>query len=234
MGELPPWFGRDRERQNRRSQRQETKRAKEVGGRPQGGSGSSWRARGDVKTLETLEELKFTTKSSYSLKMLDWRKIRAAALAQGRTPRMVIDLDVDGKDPLRLVVTEDDVLERVNEEMCWAAGLFVGEGTVFTTKSRYLQLAVSMYDRRALVRFRNAIEPYVGLRLSNRHKNRFGARIYKFKSASDHTCWRVQVSGNPAIGVCRALYPYLARTDKGDQMAGVFEKLGLSLDQEEE
>lgn len=105
MGDMPAWWaGRDKQRQNRRSARQEAQRATEVGGRVQSGSGSSWRARGDVKTPLDLEELKFTDKASFPLKVADWELHRDRALKQGREPVMVIDFP---EHNLRLVVREE-------------------------------------------------------------------------------------------------------------------------------
>lgn len=104
MGDVPAWWGKDRERINDRSRAQERSRAAEVGGRTSAGSGSSWRSPGDVRAEEYLEELKFTDKKSYSLRVTDWNDIKEKALSMGREPRMVIEFP---EYDLRLVVTEE-------------------------------------------------------------------------------------------------------------------------------
>lgn len=98
---LPKWFANEktqRQKQNDRSRKLEQKHARSVGGRPQAGSGSSWRAEGDVRSPGYLDEHKFTTKRSYTLKLDDWLQIRDQALRDGREPRFVIEFpDVDVK-----------------------------------------------------------------------------------------------------------------------------------------
>lgn len=104
MSELPAWFGRDRQERNDRSRRQEERRAEQVGGRTTPGSGSSWRSPGDVRADDVLEELKYTDKGSYTLRIADWFSIKRKALKLGREPRMVIDFP---HKQLRLVITEE-------------------------------------------------------------------------------------------------------------------------------
>lgn len=104
MSEVPAWWGNERQKRNDRSGKQERDRAKEVGGRASAGSGSSWRSPGDVRAEEYLEELKFTDKKSYSLRVADWEDIKAKALVLGREPKMVIEFPEAG---LRLIVTEE-------------------------------------------------------------------------------------------------------------------------------
>lgn len=99
---LPNWFDKDRERVNRNVRKQERERAREIGGRPQAGSGCSWRAPGDVKSSEVLEELKLTGKASYRFTLEEWHDIRRKALSQGRDPRFLIEFP----DGTRLIVTE--------------------------------------------------------------------------------------------------------------------------------
>lgn len=99
---VPSWFEKDRERVNRNVRKQERDRAREIGGRPQAGSGCSWRAPGDVKGSEVLEELKQTSARSFTLKVADWYDIRRKALSQGREPRFIIEFG----DGTRLIVTE--------------------------------------------------------------------------------------------------------------------------------
>ena len=101
----PAWWDPDqRKTRNQRSKTQELNRAKDTGGRVQAGSGSSWRAPQDVVTGEHLEELKFTGKSSYSIKTSMWVKLRSNAVRLGREPKLVIDFVEEG---VRLIVTEE-------------------------------------------------------------------------------------------------------------------------------
>lgn len=105
--DLPAWFGEqgDKRRQNRRSRAQERKRAAETGGKVQRGSGTSWRARGDVRREEDLEQLKFTDAASYRVSVKEWQAIVADAQSQGREPVLIIDFEQHG---LRLRVTQED------------------------------------------------------------------------------------------------------------------------------
>lgn len=99
---VPSWFDKDRERVNRNVRKQERDRAREIGGRPQAGSGCSWRAPGDVKGNEVLEELKQTSSRSYRFTLTEWHDIRRKALSQGREPRFLIEFP----DGTRLLVSE--------------------------------------------------------------------------------------------------------------------------------
>lgn len=68
----------------KRSKLQERRIAEDVGGRVQAGSGSSWRAKSDVRDLGKLRiEAKFTSKDTYALKLKDLLKIREEALLGG-------------------------------------------------------------------------------------------------------------------------------------------------------
>lgn len=71
----------------RRSRLQERRIANEVGGRVQAGSGSSWRAKSDVRAIHNLRvEAKHTTKRTFPLKLKDIIKIRDEALIGGLEP----------------------------------------------------------------------------------------------------------------------------------------------------
>lgn len=100
---LPKWFDKNRESVNRRSQEQERKRAKEIGGHVQAGSGSSWRAPQDVVGKEHLEQLKFTDRKSITIHAEDWIQLRADASRSGREPRYILEFKQEG---IRLIVTE--------------------------------------------------------------------------------------------------------------------------------
>lgn len=68
----------------RRSQAQEKRTAKEIGGRVQPGSGSMDFAKGDVRDMGKLRiECKTTSKDRYSLKLADLLKIRLEAVMGG-------------------------------------------------------------------------------------------------------------------------------------------------------
>lgn len=106
---LPAWFGdrAERKRRNARTRKQEREHAKNSGGKAQPGSGSSWRAPGDVRTEETLDELKWTQSASYSLKHREWRSVVKKAHLLGREPRMFIDFkNIAGKTHTRLMIVE--------------------------------------------------------------------------------------------------------------------------------
>jgi hypothetical protein len=83
------------------SARQERKIAEDVGGRRQAGSGSSWRAKSDVRTMGKLRvEAKFTQKPTYTLKLDDWKKIREEAIKGGlETPVMQVEFTPPGSSP---------------------------------------------------------------------------------------------------------------------------------------
>jgi hypothetical protein len=106
---MPSWWDDERakadarRRQNRRSQAKEARVASEVGGRQMPGSGSSWRAPGDVKSDEDLLEHKFTDKRRFILTLEDWEQARSDALKSGREPGMIIEFARTGR---RLLITE--------------------------------------------------------------------------------------------------------------------------------
>lgn len=90
---LPDWWSEkaERKRQNAQSRKQERDHAKATGGKQQPGSGSSYRAPGDVRGRDTLDELKYTQRGSYSIKLAEWRDVRRKALLLGREPRMIVE-----------------------------------------------------------------------------------------------------------------------------------------------
>ena len=101
--DLPSWWDRQKQDQNRRSKKQEEQHAKRVGGKRQVGSGSSWRSPGDVRSEEYLDELKYTDAKSFSVSPVLWAGIKKKAALTGRTPRLIIRFDSSG---LELIVTE--------------------------------------------------------------------------------------------------------------------------------
>lgn len=104
MGDMPAWWDKDRQRQNTRSQKQEKDRAKEIGGVAQPGSGSSWRRPQDVVTADAMEQLKYTDKDSFTLKVSDWEQLAADALRAGKEPRMIVEMS---KHNLRFLIIEE-------------------------------------------------------------------------------------------------------------------------------
>jgi hypothetical protein len=101
---MPKWFsdeGAPRKERNRRSKKQETGRAKEIGGRATAGSGSSYRAPQDVFNRDFLEQLKFTDKESFTIKLAEWEQLEADARRAGREPRWVQEMG--GR---RFIITE--------------------------------------------------------------------------------------------------------------------------------
>lgn len=101
----PAWWGpkADKRRQNSRSAAQERRIAREEGGRVQPGSGSSWRARGDVKTEDDLIEVKYTDAASFRLVEADWQEHRRRSLTQGKNPVMIVEFSTTGT---RIKITE--------------------------------------------------------------------------------------------------------------------------------
>ena len=68
------------------ARRQETARAQAVGGRRQPGSGNKPGFKGDIRTAETLEEWKYTSKHSYALKRESLQELMEHALRVGCVP----------------------------------------------------------------------------------------------------------------------------------------------------
>ncbi len=82
-----------REKKHKLSQRGERRTARDIGGKTTPGSGSQWRAKGDVKSRTLLVERKDTIYKSFgvSLDILD--KIAIEANQADRDPVLVIGLD---------------------------------------------------------------------------------------------------------------------------------------------
>lgn len=92
-GDLPPWMSdkSERKKRNARSRRQERKRADEVGGHVQAGSGSSWRRPEDVVGPDAVEQLKFTDADGFRVTAAELERILDNALRNGREARLVIE-----------------------------------------------------------------------------------------------------------------------------------------------
>jgi hypothetical protein len=107
---LPSWWDKEsshkRKQINARSKKQESKRAEQIGGRVQPGSGCSSNAPQDVRSDEYMEQLKFTDSASYRLTVKEWLQLSADSDRFGRSPRMVIDFE---KHNLRLVITQEEM-----------------------------------------------------------------------------------------------------------------------------
>lgn len=104
----PPWWdGRAARRaQNASSARQERRHARDVGGKVQRGSGSSWRAKGDVLSGQFMDELKETDGRQFSITTTIMHKLFRAADQYGREPRLIVDFKSIGK---RAVITFEDL-----------------------------------------------------------------------------------------------------------------------------
>lgn len=98
MGDLPAWMSDadDKRRQNKRSGAQERARAKQVGGRVQAGSGSSWRAPQDVISADYVEQIKYTDAASFILKIAELQGLLSDGYRAGKSPRMVVDFSAYG------------------------------------------------------------------------------------------------------------------------------------------
>ena len=105
---VPEWMSPKaaKRAQNRSSARQEHRHAREAGGRVQAGSGSSWRARGDVVGDRYVDELKETHYESFSITKKIINTLLQAAGQRGREPRLIIDMHAVG---VRAVVTFEDI-----------------------------------------------------------------------------------------------------------------------------
>jgi hypothetical protein len=99
---MPKWFDRPRQDNNKRSQQQEKQWAAKTGGKVQPGSGSSYRAPQDVISEQYMDQLKFTGKDSFVIKIDEWDKLYMDALRHDKEPRLIISFD---KHNLELVIT---------------------------------------------------------------------------------------------------------------------------------
>lgn len=95
---LPSWWSPAGERKdrNKRSARQEREHAKAHGGRVQRGSGSSWRAPQDVVLPERMDQLKFTDKQSFVIKVSELQQILRDAVNAGRDPALIVEFTTAG------------------------------------------------------------------------------------------------------------------------------------------
>lgn len=91
----------------KRSRAQERKTAMAHGGQVNGGSGSGWSRKGDVRTKTTLIENKRSDAKSITLKSADLEKIWREAWAENKRP--VLSFEVGGK--YYVVIPEDDYLD---------------------------------------------------------------------------------------------------------------------------
>ena len=95
----------------KKSDKQEKKLAKAIGGRAQPASGALDGSKGDVTHPLLLIECKFTDAAFYSLTLKTWEKIKREATKQGlKIPIMQIDVQTT-----RFVVLEQDFLHQLCE-----------------------------------------------------------------------------------------------------------------------
>ncbi len=120
------------------------------------------------------------------------------------------------------------------DDLSWAAGLFVGEGTVFIQhrnrdgkRTEYLTVSLLMTDERTVKRFREIVTPYAVYARKRTKPNALNA--FTPKRPNSKPVFQFTVTGSPAISIARTLYPYIVHTDKGDQMKRHFTTLGLEL-----
>lgn len=92
----------------RRSDMQEERAAKSLGGHRQKASGASKFAKGDVRRpLEVRAECKTTSYGSFSLKLADWRKVQSQAVAGGlEVPVMQVEFQGQGGQNTKLAVID--------------------------------------------------------------------------------------------------------------------------------
>lgn len=89
----------------KKSQKQESKIANDLGGKVTIASGALYFQRADVRNDKYLVECKFTEKAYYSLTIKTWEKIRSEAIKDGlRIP--VMEIEVYGKDPNAFAVMD--------------------------------------------------------------------------------------------------------------------------------
>jgi hypothetical protein len=121
------------------------------------------------------------------------------------------------------------------DDLSWAAGLFVGEGTIFIQhrrkgtekEQRYITVSLLMTDERTVKRFREIVTPYATYTRKRTKPNALNG--FTPKRPNSKPVFQFTMTGSGAVGVARTLYPYLAGTDKGDQMERVFKQMGLTL-----
>lgn len=104
MNDLPSWWSKESglRSQNHRSARQERKVAKEVGGRVQAGSGSSWRAPEDIVSDTHMIQHKGTKADSYRVVLKEWKRIIKNARQAGKEPALIIEFE----DGTKVLMTE--------------------------------------------------------------------------------------------------------------------------------
>ncbi len=76
----------------KRSQKQEKRVAKKVGGTTNAGSGSGWRRQNDVREDGILWEMKRTDGKSISINLKDWEKLYMNAWSEDRMPAMHLEI----------------------------------------------------------------------------------------------------------------------------------------------
>jgi hypothetical protein len=108
------------------------------------------------------------------------------------------------------------------DEVAWAAGLFVGEGSVGITYWRpkrdssvhaYPSFDLKMLDGRSVEAFCDA----------------FGLNFLVGPYKQERSIYRVTGAGTAAAEVLRAMYPCITDTRKGEQVRNVFEAVGRPL-----
>jgi hypothetical protein len=101
----------------------------------------------------------------------------------------------------------------MDTELIWAAGLFVGEGSVWTSGRGYLGLGLMMLDRVAVERFAAALTPHM--------PPRFNYKMYPAVpiSVDRGKYHRVHLGGTRAFAAANLLLPHMEGTAKGEQVS---------------
>ena len=95
----------------RKSQKQENRIAKELGGKTTPGSGAQWHSKGDVKAENYLIEAKYTDEAHYPLSLPILTKIEKEALRENfRIPVLYVDIQ-----DLKLCVVPEKYITKLND-----------------------------------------------------------------------------------------------------------------------
>lgn len=99
----------------RRSQDQEKRVARVVGGEVNPGSGNRWNRRNDVRESEKLWEMKRTDGRSISVKLSDLEAVRKRAILDGCDEVMHLEFGMRHTKRRYVVIPEDDYFQLVED-----------------------------------------------------------------------------------------------------------------------
>jgi hypothetical protein len=86
----PAWLDK-KDNPRKFSQRREKKIAKKMGGKLTANSGARWHSKGDIKTEDSLVEVKSTAGATMAIHKSWLEKIRDEAIKAGKDPVVVLD-----------------------------------------------------------------------------------------------------------------------------------------------